>query len=71
MGLKHVWAMIPFVRTVGEAEEVVAVLESFGLKRGQDGGPQVDHECANCPRMPCSPTSSWSTSTVFPSVPTI
>ncbi len=37
MGLKHVWAMIPFVRTLGEAEEVVAVLESFGLKRGEDG----------------------------------
>jgi len=37
MGLDHVWAMIPFVRTVGEAEEVVAVLESFGLKRGENG----------------------------------
>jgi len=37
MGLKHVWCMIPFVRTVGEGKEVVAVLEEFGLKRGQDG----------------------------------
>jgi pyruvate,water dikinase len=37
MGLKHVWCMIPFVRTVDEAREVVAVLEEFGLKRGQDG----------------------------------
>ena len=37
MGLDHVWCMIPFVRTVGEARDVVAVLEEFGLKRGQDG----------------------------------
>lgn len=37
MGLDHVWAMIPFVRTVEEAREVVQVLESFGLKRGDSG----------------------------------
>ena len=37
MGLDHVWAMIPFVRTVDEAREVVAVLEEFGLKRGENG----------------------------------
>ncbi|MFU8830981.1 MAG: phosphoenolpyruvate synthase [Wenzhouxiangella sp.] len=37
MGLTHVWAMIPFVRTVAEAQEVVAVLEEFGLKRGENG----------------------------------
>ena len=37
MGLDHVWCMIPFVRTVDEAREVVAVLDQFGLKRGQDG----------------------------------
>ena len=37
MGLDHVWAMIPFVRTVDEAREVVAVLEEFGLKRGHNG----------------------------------
>jgi len=37
MGLKHVWCMIPFVRTVTEGREVVSVLEEFGLKRGQDG----------------------------------
>ncbi len=37
MGLEHVWAMIPFVRTVDEAREVVAVLEEFGLKRGDNG----------------------------------
>ncbi|MGY6587213.1 MAG: phosphoenolpyruvate synthase [Wenzhouxiangella sp.] len=37
MGLDHVWCMIPFVRTVDEAREVVAVLEEFGLKRGENG----------------------------------
>jgi pyruvate, water dikinase len=37
MGLDHVWCMIPFVRTVDEARDVVAVLEEFGLKRGENG----------------------------------
>jgi len=37
MGLTHVWAMVPFVRTVDEARDVVAVLEEFGLKRGENG----------------------------------
>ncbi len=37
MGLDHVWAMVPFVRTVDEAKEVVAVMEQFGLKRGENG----------------------------------
>ncbi len=37
MGLDHVWAMVPFVRTVDEAKEVVAVMEKFGLKRGENG----------------------------------
>ena len=36
LGLKHIWAMVPFVRTVEEAQEVVAVMEEFGLKRGVD-----------------------------------
>jgi pyruvate,water dikinase len=35
MGLDHVWAMVPFVRTVGEAEAVIKVLAGFGLKRGE------------------------------------
>ncbi|MFP4335706.1 MAG: phosphoenolpyruvate synthase [Wenzhouxiangella sp.] len=35
MGLDHVWAMVPFVRTLGEAREVVEVMEQFGLKRGE------------------------------------
>ncbi|RFF28675.1 MULTISPECIES: phosphoenolpyruvate synthase [unclassified Wenzhouxiangella] len=37
MGLDHVWAMVPFVRTVGEARDVVAVMDKFGLKRGENG----------------------------------
>lgn len=37
MGLDHVWAMVPFVRTVGEAREVIEVMEKFGLRRGENG----------------------------------
>ena len=37
LGLAHVWAMVPFVRTVAEAREVVEVMERFGLKRGENG----------------------------------
>jgi len=36
LGLTNIWAMVPFVRTVGEAEDVVAVMDEFGLKRGED-----------------------------------
>ncbi|MGB7906325.1 MAG: phosphoenolpyruvate synthase, partial [Steroidobacteraceae bacterium] len=37
MGLKNVWVMVPFVRTLQEAEQVVKLLEANGLKRGVDG----------------------------------
>src|SRR5262245_37956206 len=37
MGLSNVWIMVPFVRTLKEAEQVVALLAANGLKRGQDG----------------------------------
>ncbi|MGY6553087.1 MAG: phosphoenolpyruvate synthase [Wenzhouxiangella sp.] len=37
MGQDHIWAMVPFVRTLDEAREVVAVMEQFGLKRGENG----------------------------------
>ncbi|MEM1080383.1 MAG: phosphoenolpyruvate synthase [Pseudomonadota bacterium] len=37
LGLDHVWAMVPFVRTLDEAREVVEVMEAFGLKRGEHG----------------------------------
>jgi len=37
LSLDHVWAMVPFVRTVEEARDVVAVMEEFGLRRGENG----------------------------------
>lgn len=37
MGLTNVEIMVPFVRTVTEAQEVVALLATNGLKRGQNG----------------------------------
>jgi pyruvate,water dikinase len=37
MGLANVELMVPFVRTVGEARAVMALLVSHGLKRGENG----------------------------------
>ncbi|MCK8515766.1 phosphoenolpyruvate synthase [Methylonatrum kenyense] len=37
MGLSNTWIMIPFVRTVDEARQVVELLEQNGLKRGENG----------------------------------
>ncbi len=37
MGLVNVKAMIPFCRTVAEAERVVSLMEEFGLKQGKHG----------------------------------
>jgi pyruvate,water dikinase len=37
MGLKNVWVMVPFVRTVREAQQVVELLAANGLRRGEDG----------------------------------
>ncbi|WP_201574285.1 MULTISPECIES: phosphoenolpyruvate synthase [Psychrobacter] len=37
MGLTNVEIMIPFVRTVGEAKQVIELLEKNGLKRGENG----------------------------------
>ena len=37
MGLTNVEIMIPFVRTVGEAEQVTKLLEKNGLARGENG----------------------------------
>ena len=34
MGLKNVWIMIPFVRTLQEADDVLALLKENGLERG-------------------------------------
>ena len=35
MGLKNVWAMIPFVRTVDEGRKVIEVMKEFGLEQGK------------------------------------
>ncbi len=37
MGLTNVELMLPFVRTISEIEQCVAVLEKNGLKRGENG----------------------------------
>jgi pyruvate,water dikinase len=37
LGLDNVEVMIPFVRTVGEAEEVIEILRREGLERGRNG----------------------------------
>jgi len=37
IGLTNVELMVPFVRTVGEAKQVLALLETNGLKRGVNG----------------------------------
>lgn len=36
MGLKNVQVMIPFVRTVNEAKQVIDVLAKYGLERGKE-----------------------------------
>jgi pyruvate,water dikinase len=37
MGLTNVWVMVPFVRTLAEAGQVVELLAANGLRRGEDG----------------------------------
>ncbi|GAA6166619.1 phosphoenolpyruvate synthase [Sessilibacter corallicola] len=37
LGLENVWLMIPFVRTLSEAQAVEKILADNGLVRGQDG----------------------------------
>ena len=37
MGLTNVEIMIPFVRTLGQAEKVIGLLGKYGLKRGENG----------------------------------
>jgi len=36
MGLRNVWVMVPFVRTLKEGRQVVELLEANGLKRGEN-----------------------------------
>jgi len=37
MGLTNIELMVPFVRTLSEAESVVKIMSDFGLKRGKNG----------------------------------
>ena len=37
LGLKNLWLMVPFIRTVQEARNVVQLLAAHGLSRGEDG----------------------------------
>jgi len=37
MGLENVWIMIPFVRTLQEADDVLELLKENGLERGKNG----------------------------------
>jgi pyruvate,water dikinase len=37
MGLENVEVMVPFVRTLSQAEKVISLLDSQGLKRGENG----------------------------------
>ena len=36
MGMKNVWIMLPFVRTIEEVEEITEMMRSVGLRRGKD-----------------------------------
>jgi pyruvate,water dikinase len=37
LGFKNIAVMIPFCRTISEAQKVLALLDEYGLSRGQDG----------------------------------
>jgi len=37
MGITNIWLMIPFVRTLGEARQVIDILACNGLERGKNG----------------------------------
>jgi pyruvate,water dikinase len=37
LGFTNVWVMVPFVRTISEAQAVLEILSAQGLKRGQEG----------------------------------
>ncbi|MFH1820711.1 MAG: phosphoenolpyruvate synthase [Candidatus Nealsonbacteria bacterium] len=36
-GLKNIWTMVPFCRTVEEGRKVLKIMQEVGLKKGQDG----------------------------------
>ncbi|WAT02776.1 phosphoenolpyruvate synthase [Rouxiella chamberiensis] len=66
MGLTNVEVMIPFVRTVAQAEAVVAELANQGLKRGEDG-LKVIMMC-EIPSNALLAEQFWNISTVSPLV---
>jgi pyruvate,water dikinase len=37
MGLTNIELMVPFVRTLGEADTVLVIMKDFGLERGKNG----------------------------------
>lgn len=37
MGLNNIIIMVPFVRTISEAQKVLSIMKSLGLERGKDG----------------------------------
>jgi len=36
-GLKNIWAMVPFCRTVEEGKKVINLMKEYGLEKGKDG----------------------------------
>ena len=70
MGLTNVQIMVPFVRTLGQAERVTEMLAERGLKRGVDG-LQTHHDVRDPQqRGPSLRRVPSSTSTACPSAPT-
>jgi pyruvate, water dikinase len=70
MGLTNVEIMVPFVRTVKQAERVAQMLAERGLKRGGRQRPEADHDVRGARATPSWPSSSSSTSTACPSAAT-
>ena len=68
MGLTNVEVMLPFVRTLADAEAVLEALAANGLKRGEDGLSLI--MMCECPPTPCWPRSFWSASMASRSAPT-
>jgi pyruvate,water dikinase len=66
MGLTNVEIMVPFVRTLSEAEQVIDLLASYGLKRG-DNGLRIIMMC-ELPTNAMLAMSFWNSLTDFQSV---
>jgi pyruvate,water dikinase len=68
MGLTNVEIMVPFVRTLGQAEKVVGLLAKNGLVRGENGLRLI--MMCEVPSNAILAERSWSISTASRSVPT-